>query len=148
MASSPVISSNIFHKTITLPLCSLWGPLTCCDPDPLCSVALLFCSPAQPRSRSVTALCLRPKVLVQPSHFRLCLPQRKRRKEAVCGTCGPAGSQPPLVVLPQMPLPSWWPPRLTSPVSLAVQRIPTVPGIPFIISRIWVAAPFFLYPPQ
>lgn len=69
-ASSPVISSNIFHKTITLSLHYLWGPLMCSDPDPLCSMALLFCSPAQPRSNSVTALCLRPKVLVQPSHFQ------------------------------------------------------------------------------
>lgn len=32
-------------------------------------------------------------------------------------------------------------------IALAVHRIPTVPGISFIVSRIWVAAPFFFYIP-
>lgn len=52
-------------------------------------------------------------------------------------------------VRPQLRLPSWLPPRRILPqclVSPAVLRTLLVPGISLIVSRFWVAAPFFFFP--
>lgn len=72
----------------------------------------------------------------------LCLlPTVKRQKEAVCGTAGPGPplQGPSFLLTTQTDFPS-------ALISLAVHRIPTVPGMYLIVPTIWVAAPFFHIP--
>lgn len=115
------------------PPCSLFlGTL-----EVLCSRRLPFCSPAQPGSSAVTVQ-FTPATLMPSAQSE--------------GTEGSHVGQPAhsrlSKVRPQLRLPSWLPPRPILPqclVSPAVLRTLLAPGISLIVSRFWVAAPFFFH---
>lgn len=114
-----------------------WGPRKCSDPEPLYSKEMPFCSPAQPGRNPVT-------VQFTPATFMPSAQSEEAEGSHVWNSWHTATSQ--RSVRPQLPLPSWLPPRLILPqclVSLAVRRIFAVPGISLIVSRLWVVAPFF-----
>ena len=104
------------------------------------------CSTAQPGSLPAT-LSVRPRVSVESSHSHATSARSEKAEERCVRSSRCRATTPRF--LPMQPFPPGYchTDFLSAQISLKVLRIPTVPGISFIVSRIWVAALFFPYIP-
>lgn len=133
------------HKTVTPPLLFLWTSEVLWSRTPLLhSTARLFNNSAW-ESRSCSVLEAKSLSPTQPLSCYVC-PSEEAEGRRVRNSWHTATAPRsfPKRLFPPGYYPDWL--FLSALIALSVLRIPIVLGISFIVSRIWVAAPFF-FPP-